>query len=591
MKFIFPVFTLLVALLLGCSPLELRLQGIAVSNWAFYDGTLYSASGNNDDTPNKGETVRMNVELVNFGPENASDVLLSLSTIDQYISINAASATVSYGTIDTSYPYKDIGDYSGSSESSVSGSGDADWFLLSISSSCPTNYQVKLIAEISGSNFGPIYDTISFPISNIGASVEYSSNVIFDGTSNSASGNNDGIANRGEAFRLNVELRNSGTSAVNGVTATLSSSDSYATIYPASNSHSYGTINAGYYKDISDYSSSSSSSIYSASDADCFLVSISSSCPPGHKITFSLNVTDANNNSWSDTFVLTVAAIGANVEYSKHMFYDGTLYNAVGNGDELLNKGETVRMNVELRNAGTSKVDNLSVTLSTTDAYTTINAASNSHDYGTINAGYYKDIADYSSSSTSSIYSAADAGCFLLTVASSCPAGHQIPFTVSITDGNNNSWTDTFNATVTAIGASIEYSANAVYDGTSYSASGNNNQLANAGEMVRLNVELKNTGTSAANNITASLSTTDSYVTVNPASNSHSYGTINAGYYMDITDYSAGSTSSIYGASDSDCFLLTISSSCPSGHQVSFSLNISDSNNNSWLDTFTLTIY
>ena len=591
MKYIFPASILIVALLLGCSPLEPMQQGIAVSTWVFYDGTSYSASGNNDDTPNKGETVRMNVELVNFGPENASDVSLSLSTSDQYISINAASATVSYGTIDTSYPYKDIDDYFGSSESSVYGSGDADWFLLSISSTCPANHQAKIVAEISGSNFGPIYDTISFPISNIGASVEYSSNVIYDGTSYSASGNNDGIANRGEAFRLNVELKNSGTSAVNGVTATLSSSDSYVTINPASNSHAYGTINAGYYKDITDYSSSSSSSIYSASDADCFLVSISSSCPPGRQITFSLSITDANNNSWSDTFVLTVAAIGASVEYSKHMFYDGTSYNAVGNGDELLNKGETVRMNVELRNAGTSQVDSLSATLSTTDPYTTINAASNSHDYGTINAGYYKDITDYSSSSTSSIYSAADADCFLLTVSSSCPAGHQIPFTVSITDGNNNSWTATFNATVTAIGASIEYSANAIYDGTSYSASGNNNQLANAGETVRLNVELKNTGTSAANNLTASLSTTDTYVTVNPASNSHAYGTINAGYYKDITDYSSSSTSSIYGAADTDCFLLTISGSCPSGRQVSFTLNVADNNNNSWSDTFTLTVY
>jgi hypothetical protein len=591
MKYILPVFVLLVAYLLGCSPLEPMQQGIAVSTWVFYDGTSYSASGNNDDTPNKGETVRMNVELVNFGPDNASDVSLSLSASDPYISINASSSTVSYGTIDTSSPYVDIDDYYGSSESSIYGGGGTEWFLFSISSSCPANHQVKIVAEISGANFGPIYDTISFPITNISAAVEYSSNVVYDGTSYSASGNNDGIANRGEAFRLNVELKNSGTSAVNGVTATLSSSDSYVTVNPASNSHTYGTIDAGDYKDILDYYSSSASSISSAADADCFLVSVSSSCPPGHQITFSLSVTDANNNSWSDTFVLTVAAIGASVEYSKHVFYDGTSYNAVGNADELLNKGETVRMNVELRNTGTSQVDNLSVTLSRPDPYTTINPASNSHSYGTIDAGDYKDILDYYSSSTSSISSAADADCFLLTVSSSCPAGHQIPFTVSITDGNNNSWTDTFNATVTAIGASIEYSANAIYDGTSYSASGNNNQLANAGETVRLNVELKNTGTSAANNLTATLSTTDTYVIVNTASNSHPYSTIDAGDYKDILDYYSSSSSSITSAADSDCFLLTISSSCPSGRQVSFSLNITDNNNNSWSDTFTLTVY
>jgi hypothetical protein len=198
---------------------------------------------------------------------------------------------------------------------------------------------------------------------------------------------------------------------------------------------------------------------------------------------------------------------------------------------------------------------------------------------------------DYSSDSYSSVQSAASTSCFLLSVSNSCPAGHAATFTVTISDGSNNSWTDTFVLNVASIGATVEYSASDIYDGTYYSATGNGDGIINKGETVRLNVELKNTGTSAANNLSATLSTTDSYITVSPASATHSYGTINAGYYKDMEDYSSDSYSSVQSAASTTCFLFTVSSSCPTAHIVNFSLDISDSNNNSWSDIFTLTVY
>ena len=240
------------------------------------------------------------------------------------------------------------------------------------------------------------------------------------------------------------------------------------------------------------------------------------------------------------------------------------------------NKNETLRLNIELKNTGTSGVNGITATLSTSDQFITISQTYKTGTYGDIPAGTFKDITDYSSNMVSSIGSAYDADCFLFSVSATCPANHVVPFVLSIADNKGNNWTDTFNITVVGTGASIMFSRYSLYDGGYESTIGNNNSIPNKGETLRLNVELRNSGTSNATGVSATLSTTSPYITVSPSYKTAAFGNIAAGTYKDITDYSASTVSSIGSAYDADCFLISVSSTCPANHQASFSLTIAD---------------
>jgi hypothetical protein len=583
--FIIPLF------FFGCSPLSPVQNSVVFNKYSLYDGGSYNTVGNGDDIANKSETLRMNVEIAAFG--GANGVTLALSSQDPYITINPNSRTASIGDIDTSYPYKSIGDYSGSTESSIGSASSSSCFLFSISSTCPAGHSAPFILSITAGS--SVYsDTFNVPIQAISADIQFSAYSLYDGGSYNTVGNGDNIANKNETLRMNVELRNSGTSDATSITAVLSTSDQYVTINQSYKSATYGTMSSDYpYKSIGDYSGSTVSSINSASSSSCFLFSVSGTCPANHSIPFSLLITDDKGNTWTRTFSVPVSQISATIQYNAYSLYDGGSYNTVGNGDNISNKGETIRMNVELLNAGTSDATGITATLTTTDSYITVNSSYKTATFGTITSDYpYFSIGDYSGSTVSSVGSASSSSCYLFSVNSTCPSNHQVLFNLAIADNKGNTWSDTFYVTVQQIAVSFSYSANAIYDGGSYNTVGNSNNLLNKGESARLNVEIKNTGTSDAKNITGTLSTSDPYVTVNSTYRTATYGNIGSDYpYFSIGDYSGSTYTSVGSAASSSCFLITVSSSCPSNRSVPFTLSLVDDKSNTWSVTFNITVY
>lgn len=577
--------------ILSCSPLSPMQNSVVFSKYALYDGGSYNTVGNGDDIANKNETLRMNVELAAFG--GATSVSIALSTQDPYITINPNNRTAQFGDIDTSYPYKSIGDYSGSSESSIGSASSSSCLLFTVSSSCPASHSAPFIITITvGSSVST--DTFNVPIQAISADIQLSAYALYDGGSYNTVGNGDNISNKNESLRMNVEIRNTGTSDATGVTAILSTSDQYVTINQSYKSASYGTMSSAYpYKSIGDYSGSSTSSINSASSSSCFLFSVNGSCPANHSITFSLLISDDKGNSWTRTFTVPVSQISASIQYNASALYDGGSYSTVGNGDNIANKGESVRLNVELLNTGTSDATGITATLSTTDSYVTVNSNYKTATYGTITSDYpYFSIGDYSGSTTTSVGAASSSSCFLFSVNTTCPANHSVLFNLAISDNRGNTWNDTFYVTIPQIAVSFAYSANAIYDGGSYNSTGNSNNLANKGETVRLNVEIRNTGTSDAKNITGTLTTTDPYVTVNATYRTATYGNIGSDYpYFSIGDYSGSTTTSVGSAASSSCYLIAISSTCPSNRSVPFTLSLSDDKSNTWSVTFNITVY
>ncbi len=113
----------------------------------------------------------------------------------------------------------------------------------------------------------------------------------------------------------------------------------------------------------------------------------------------------------------------------------------------------------------------------------------------------------------------------------------------------------------------LSYTGNTVDD----SSGGNGNGRAEAGESVNLNISVSNTGTDKATGISATLSSSDPYITVT------------SGYsaYPDIGSQLA--------EENTEPFSFSVASSCPQGHQAVFSFSCTG-NEDSFTDTFSITI-
>ena len=258
-------------------------------------------------------------------------------------------------------------------------------------------------------------------------------------------GNGDQVLNFGESVYVDIKLKNNGGSDAQGVNAVLSTTDSYVTVNvskPSGYTYSHSTITGGSSKWLGGYSSEFD--YYGYYDFYYYRITVSSSCPSGHVIPFTLTMTDSYGNSYTDTFTLTVNSTGANIEYDTCAIHEYS-----GNGDQVLNYGESIYLDVKLKNSGTAATNGINAVLSTTDSYVTVNVSKPSgytYSHSTITGGSSKWLGGYSSEFD--YYGYYDFYYYRITVSSSCPSGHVIPFTLTMTDSYGNSYTDTFNLTV-----------------------------------------------------------------------------------------------------------------------------------------------
>ncbi len=102
---------------------------------------------------------------------------------------------------------------------------------------------------------------------------------------------------------------------------------------------------------------------------------------------------------------------------------------------------------------------------------------------------------------------------------------------------------------------------------------GNNNGMAEFGEDILLNVELKNWGSGDAVNSNATLLTLDEYVSITD----------------DYDDY--GTIPAQDSVMQMDAFQFTVNDFIPDMHIVLFDLNIQDETRNTWISSFSVTLY
>lgn len=128
-----------------------------------------------------------------------------------------------------------------------------------------------------------------------------------------------------------------------------------------------------------------------------------------------------------------------------------------GNGDGILNAGETAAFEISLINNGTSDAKNITVSISTSDIYVTVaDGTETDHTIRSLLANKANksivDVDNYSeyliSSSTLNTSYLAYPDDFNITVDPATPANHQATIDILMTDSFGNTWNDSFTITV-----------------------------------------------------------------------------------------------------------------------------------------------
>jgi PKD repeat protein len=205
-----------------------------------------------------------------------------------------------------------------------------------------------------------------------------------------------------------------------------------------------------------------------------------------------------------------------------------TINDASGNGNGVVDYGESVLLSLTVKNVGLEDATDVTVDLNTTDEFITM--TNNSAFYGNIPA-----------ESTVSVEDA-----FGFDVSTSVPNGHNVLFEVTATDGTNN-WVSNFSLPVHApvlILGNVSIS----------DPLGNNNGKIDPGETANISITINNTGSSESFDVAGLLQTSDPYVTIE--NETMNYGSI------------AG------GGSGQQTYTVTADADTPAGHRADFTFDI-----------------
>ncbi len=204
------------------------------------------------------------------------------------------------------------------------------------------------------------------------------------------------------------------------------------------------------------------------------------------------------------------------------------------NGNGKVDYGETIWLTMTLKNLGTEEAANVSATISTNDAYTSI--IQNTAFFGDIPAGQSLTITD----------------AYQFEVSQDIPDQHSIVFLLTASNAGKENWNSYFNLTANA--PALDFAQYIVND-----ASGNGNGILDPGETAPVQIFIKNNGGAAASGVLGQLSTSDAYLSIQTTS-SQNFGTLGS------------------GQSASASFTISAEADIPGGHIADAILNITANN-------------
>ncbi|RLA39592.1 MAG: hypothetical protein DRR06_18880, partial [Gammaproteobacteria bacterium] len=198
-----------------------------------------------------------------------------------------------------------------------------------------------------------------------------------------------------------------------------------------------------------------------------------------------------------ETYIDVVAPDGPFVVLNEYEIDD-----SAGNGNGLLDYGETVYLDMTLHNVGSDVAEDIEVSISSSDPYITI--IDGTENFGNLGIDAMFTIA----------------GAFRIEVSNDVPNGHIIDF--ELTSVFQETTISSFS--IESFAPIVEYIGFMIDD----TVSGNGDYLWDPGETVDIVVTLENLGDSRAFNVAGDLSTIDLFVTLNTI-NSQSFGDISSG--------------------------------------------------------------
>ena len=235
-------------------------------------------------------------------------------------------------------------------------------------------------------------------------------------------------------------------------------------------------------------------------------------------------------NLGNDLSLQTWDPDGAALFYKSHIIDDST-----GNNDGISDAGESIILPVTLKNSGAVGATLVSATLSTTSSSVTI----------TDGYAEYPDIASDS-------YQTSLSNHYAWRSAPSTPPGTTARFRIDWTsNGGIYSGSTLFSQKITSVSLAMDH--HEIDD----SSSSNPDGAADAGESVNMPVTLKNSGDGTAHDLSGTLTTTSSYVTITDGTD-------------DFPDIPGGATV----RSNSPHFAFTIDANCPEGAWIDFNIHM-----------------
>ncbi len=243
-----------------------------------------------------------------------------------------------------------------------------------------------------------------------------------------------------------------------------------------------------------------------------------------------LLVTVTNHNDYPHLGTVTVSDSPVNPSFNSLTINDDNIGASQGNGDGTANPGETLELDVQLKNFGTSNIATaLNATLSSVDANVDIITASST--YPNLSAGAV----------------AFGNNKFVVQLDNAFANQYVIPFTLTV-NSTQGQFISAFNVTVTSADLNIF-------------SSGFTGGTLPPGEQRNYNITLKNLGQYNLTGVTAVMTTDDPQVTI--IDGSSSFGSINAG---------------AQAANSGDLMNIAADDMATDGHRVAYNLHITSSN-------------
>ncbi len=224
---------------------------------------------------------------------------------------------------------------------------------------------------------------------------------------------------------------------------------------------------------------------------------------------------------------LDIGSVSQFVALDEYAVDDDMAGSSSGNGDGVVNPGETLELAVALAGLGSSDVFGITGTLTSADYRVTI--VDGSAVFGDIPSGQ-------------SVWNADE---LVVSVAADTPDGHTLPIEVTASDGAAN-WTSLIELAV--------QSAAFVHEGQTWSGDG---ESLDPGESGDLTLTIRNTGSLTATGIRATLTTSSPWITI--TDDDGTFGTVDPG---------------VSGDNGSDPFSLDIDTDCFAGHLATFLLSL-----------------